>query len=80
MTALGKLFRTTAFKLSVIYLAVFSAFAVFLIVYIAHNTTQVLTRQITNCSAESSCSPFLSKSLMIMDFNGFWQNDSSVNR
>lgn len=47
MTALGKLFRTTAFKLSVIYLAVFSAFAVFLIIYIANNTTQVLTRQIT---------------------------------
>jgi len=46
VTALGKLFRTTAFKLSVIYLAVFTAFAVFLIVYIAHNTSQVLTRQL----------------------------------
>lgn len=47
MTALGKLFRTTAFKLSAIYLVVFSVFAIFLIVYIAHNTTRVLSQQVT---------------------------------
>ena len=42
MTAFGKLFRTTAFKLSIVYLTVFSAFAAFLIIYITHNTGQVL--------------------------------------
>ncbi|MCW2307871.1 sensor histidine kinase [Rhodobium gokarnense] len=46
MTALGKLFRTTAFKLSAIYLVVFAALAVFIIIYIAHNTSEVLGRQL----------------------------------
>ncbi|SER04676.1 Signal transduction histidine kinase [Faunimonas pinastri] len=40
-----RLFRTTAFKLSVIYFAVFSVFAAFLIGYIASSTTQLLTSQ-----------------------------------
>ena len=35
-------FRTTAFKLSAIYLAVFTLFAAFLIGYIARNTTEIL--------------------------------------
>lgn len=38
-------FRTTAFKLSAIYLAVFTAFAAFLIGYIARNTTEILQQQ-----------------------------------
>ncbi|MHA1188991.1 MAG: sensor histidine kinase [Alphaproteobacteria bacterium] len=40
-----RMFRTTAFKLSVIYLAVFTIFAAFLIGYIARNTGQLLTYQ-----------------------------------
>ena len=38
-------FRTTAFKLSAIYLAVFSIFAAFLIGYIARNTSDILQAQ-----------------------------------
>lgn len=40
-----RLFRTTAFKLSAIYLAVFTVFAAFLIGYIARNTTEILQMQ-----------------------------------
>ena len=35
MTALGKLFRTTAFKLTLVYLTVFALFAAFLLGYFA---------------------------------------------
>jgi signal transduction histidine kinase len=38
-------FRTTAFKLSAIFLAVFTVFAAFLIGYIARNTTEILQAQ-----------------------------------
>lgn len=38
-------FRTTAFRLSAIFLAVFTVFAAFLIGYIARNTTQILQAQ-----------------------------------
>ncbi len=41
-----RLFRTTAFKLAAIYLAVFTIFAGFLIFYIAKNTSQIMTQQI----------------------------------
>jgi hypothetical protein len=41
-----RLFRTTAFKLAAIYLAVFTIFAGFLIFYIAKNTGQIMTQQI----------------------------------
>ncbi len=40
-----RLFRTTAFKLSAIFLAVFTIFAAFLIGYIARNTTELLHAQ-----------------------------------
>jgi hypothetical protein len=38
-------FRTTAFKLSAIYLAVFTVFAAFLIGYFARNTSAILHAQ-----------------------------------
>ena len=38
MTALGKLFRTTTFKLTLVYLTVFALFAAFLLAYFALNT------------------------------------------
>ncbi len=41
-----RLFRTTAFKLSLVYLAVFTVFAGFLILYIASNTAQLVSFQI----------------------------------
>jgi signal transduction histidine kinase len=44
-TAHLRTFRTTAFKLSAIYLAVFTAFAAFLIGYIASNTADILQTQ-----------------------------------
>src|SRR3954452_13928988 len=46
MSALGKLFRTTAFKLSLAYLVVFTIFAFFLLGYVAWDTRRVLTDQI----------------------------------
>jgi signal transduction histidine kinase len=47
MTALGKLFRTTAFKLTLAYLTVFALFAVFLLGYFALNTKRLFTEQVT---------------------------------
>jgi signal transduction histidine kinase len=46
VTALGKLVRTTAFKLTLVYLTVFALFAVFLLVYFAWNTHRLVTEQI----------------------------------
>ncbi len=47
MTALGKLVRTTAFQLTLVYLVVFSLFAAFLLGYFAWNTRRLITQQIT---------------------------------
>jgi signal transduction histidine kinase len=47
MAALGKLFRTTAFKLTLVYLTVFALFAAFLLGYFAWNTRRLVTEQIT---------------------------------
>lgn len=46
MTALTKLFRTTTFRLSLSYLALFSAAAILAIIYIYWNTTVLLSRQL----------------------------------
>ena len=46
MTALGKLFRTTTFKLTLVYLTVFAIFAAFLLAYFAWNTRRLVTEQI----------------------------------
>ena len=43
MTALGKVVRTTAFKLSAIYIAVFSVFAVAFVLYISYTPTRSST-------------------------------------
>src|SRR5712691_3302638 len=48
MNALGKLFRTTAFKLTIAYLIVFALFAGFLLGYFAWNTRRLITEQITD--------------------------------
>ena len=48
MTALGKLFRTTTFKLTLAYLTVFALFAAFLLGYFALNTRRLITEQITD--------------------------------
>lgn len=48
MTALGKLFRTTTFKLTLVYLTVFALFAAFLLGYFAFNTRRLVTEQITD--------------------------------
>jgi signal transduction histidine kinase len=47
MAALGKLLRTTAFKLALVYLTVFALFAAFLLGYFAWNTRRLITEQIT---------------------------------
>ena len=47
MTALGKLLRTTAFKLTLVYLMIFALFAAFLLGYFAWNTRRLVTEQIT---------------------------------
>ncbi len=46
MTALSKLFRTTTFRLSLTFLALFSAAAIVAVVYIYWNTTVLLSRQL----------------------------------
>ncbi len=46
MTPLGKVVRTTAFKLSAIYIAVFTIFAVAFVVYISYATDELLTQQL----------------------------------
>jgi len=46
VTALGKVVRTTAFKLSAIYIAVFSIFSVFFVVYISYTANQLLGEQL----------------------------------
>jgi signal transduction histidine kinase len=43
-----RLFRTTAFKLTAIFLAVFTVFAAFLIGYIARNTSEILKSQMAD--------------------------------
>lgn len=43
----GRLFRTTAFKLSAVYLVIFIIFAVFVLGYLAWNTRRLLDGQIT---------------------------------
>ena len=46
MTALGKLLRTTAFRLTLVYLIVFALFAAFLLGYFAFNTRRLINEQI----------------------------------
>jgi hypothetical protein len=46
VTALGKLLRTTAFRLTLVYLVVFSLFAAFLLGYFAFNTRRLINEQI----------------------------------
>jgi signal transduction histidine kinase len=46
VTALTKLFRTTTFRLSLTYLALFSAAAILVIFYIYWNTTVLLSQQV----------------------------------
>ncbi|WP_421724211.1 sensor histidine kinase [Bauldia sp.] len=46
MTALGKVLRTTVFKLSVIYIGVFSIFAVAFVLYISYNANALLNDQL----------------------------------
>jgi signal transduction histidine kinase len=46
VTALGKLFRTTAFKLTLAYLVVFALFAAFLLGFFAWNTRRLVNEQI----------------------------------
>jgi signal transduction histidine kinase len=47
-TALGKLMRATAFRLTLVYLLIFIIFAVSLLGYFALNTRRLITDQITN--------------------------------
>jgi len=47
VTALGKLLRTTAFKLTLVYLGIFVLFAASLLGYFALNTRRLITEQIT---------------------------------
>ncbi len=46
MSALGKLLRTTTFRLTLVYLVIFSLFAAFLLAYFALNTRRLITEQI----------------------------------
>jgi signal transduction histidine kinase len=47
LTALGKLLRTTAFQLTLVYLVIFIVFAASLLGYFALNTRRLITEQIT---------------------------------
>jgi signal transduction histidine kinase len=48
VTALAKVVRTTAFKLSAIYIAVFSVFSIVFVLYISYNTNELLNEQLRN--------------------------------
>ncbi len=48
MTAFGKLIRTTAFRLTLVYLFLFAIFAASLLGYFAWNTRRMITDQITD--------------------------------
>jgi signal transduction histidine kinase len=48
ITSLGKLFRTTAFRLTLAYLAIFAIFAFVILGYVAWNTQRVLDDQIVS--------------------------------
>ena len=55
MTAFGKLIRTTAFRLTLVYLFLFALFAASLLGYFAWNTRRMINEQITETvNAESS--------------------------
>jgi len=47
VTALGKLVRATAFRLTLVYLLIFALYAAALLVYFALNTGRLITEQIT---------------------------------
>jgi signal transduction histidine kinase len=47
VTALGKLVRSTAFRLTLVYLLVFALYAASLLVYFALNTNRLITEQIS---------------------------------
>lgn len=47
MTALGKLIRSTAFRLTLVYLTIFALYAAALLIYFALNTGRLITEQIT---------------------------------
>jgi len=47
VTALGKLLRTTAFRLTLVYLALFALFAALLLAFFALNARRLITEQIT---------------------------------
>lgn len=47
MTALGKLVRSTAFRLTLVYLVVFALYAAALLAYFAFNAERLITEQIT---------------------------------
>jgi signal transduction histidine kinase len=51
VSALGRVVRTTAFKLSAIYFAVFSVFAIVFILYISYSTNILLTEQLRDAIA-----------------------------
>jgi hypothetical protein len=51
VVALGKLLRTTAFKLTLVYLLIFVLFSASLLAYFALNTRRLITEQITNTVA-----------------------------
>ena len=55
MTAFGKLIRTTAFRLTLVYLLLFALFAASLLGFFAWNTRRMITEQITTTvNAETS--------------------------
>jgi signal transduction histidine kinase len=47
VTALGKLIRSTAFRLTLVYLTIFTLYAAALLIYFALNTGRLITEQIT---------------------------------
>jgi signal transduction histidine kinase (EC 2.7.3.-) len=56
--AAGRIFRTSAFRLSAVYLLIFVFFAVFVLGYLAWNTRRLLDAQITETiETESTASP-----------------------
>ena len=71
MTAFGKLIRTTAFRLTLVYLLLFALFAASLLAFFAWNTRRLITEQITttvNAEASEINEIYLRRGLRGLDY------------
>ena len=74
MAALGKLLRTTAFQLTLVYLLIFVLFAASLLGYFALNTRRLITEQITHTVNSRNQRP--ARAIRRKAASGVWSSSS----